>query len=91
MTFFSGVAIYFIIWWLSLFAVLPWGIRNADEEELVVEPGHDAGAPVRARLVIKFAITTVVATVLFAIVYWLAVTRPISFNDIPFMPKMRLY
>ena len=91
MTLPSGIAIYFIIWWLSLFMVLPWGSRSFHEEGMAVEPGHDAGAPVRTRLVIKFAITTVVATVLFGIVYWLAVARPISLNDLPFMPKMKLY
>ncbi len=27
----SALAIYFIIWWLVLFLVLPFGIRNAHE------------------------------------------------------------
>ena len=24
----TGIAIYFIIWWVVLFAVLPWGVRS---------------------------------------------------------------
>ena len=27
----SALAIYFIIWWLCLFVVLPFGVRNAHE------------------------------------------------------------
>ncbi|MCB1491238.1 MAG: DUF1467 family protein, partial [Rhodobiaceae bacterium] len=27
----SGVAIYFLIWWLVLFAVLPFGVRTQAE------------------------------------------------------------
>ena len=29
----TAVAIYFLIWWIVLFAVLPWGVRAQDEEE----------------------------------------------------------
>jgi predicted secreted protein len=24
----TAIAIYFIIWWVVLFAVLPWGVRS---------------------------------------------------------------
>ena len=41
------IAIYFLIWWLTLFAVLPWGVRN-QEESGEVTPGTDPGAPVYA-------------------------------------------
>ena len=42
----SAIAIYFITWWICLFAVLPWGVRNAHEAGEGVEPGNEAGAPV---------------------------------------------
>jgi predicted secreted protein len=87
----STIAIYFIIWWLTLFAVLPWGVRNAHEEGIEVEPGHETGAPVKARILIKFAATTVIATMVFAFVYWLLTAGPISIDDIPFFPKFRSY
>jgi predicted secreted protein len=38
------------------------------------DPGHAAGAPANPRLLVKAAITSVVAAVLWLIVYW-AVTR----------------
>ena len=38
------IAIYFIIWWVVLFAVLPWGVRS-QQESGEVTPGTDPGAP----------------------------------------------
>ena len=87
----SGLAIYFIIWWLALFAVLPWGVRNAREAGIEVKPGHETGAPVKAHLAAKFAATTVIASLVFALVYWLVTASPIALDDIPFFPKYRSY
>ena len=41
-------AIYFIMWWIVLFAVLPWGVRSQTEHGEEVPPGTDPGAPVGA-------------------------------------------
>jgi predicted secreted protein len=40
----TSIAIYFIIWWTVLFAVLPWGVRS-QQESGAVAPGTDPGAP----------------------------------------------
>jgi predicted secreted protein len=69
MKFASALAIYFVIWWVVLFAVLPFGVRNADEAGEVVEQGNEAGAPVAHGLGKKFLVTTVIAAVVFAGVY----------------------
>jgi predicted secreted protein len=66
----SGIAIYFIIWWTVLFAVLPFGVRNSHEAGENVGEGHDSGAPVRHGLKWKALVTTGVAAVLFSGVYW---------------------
>lgn len=80
----SALAIYFIIWWLVLFLVLPFGIRNAHETGETVEEGHEPGAPVNPRLVRKVAITTVLACLIFA-VFYLAQTRGfLSLESLPF-------
>jgi predicted secreted protein len=65
----SAIAIYFVIWWVVLFAVLPFGVRNADEAGEVVTQGHEAGAPVAHGLGKKFLVTTVIAALVFAAVY----------------------
>lgn len=55
-------AVYVIIWWTVLFAILPIGIRTqADEDD--VEPGSEPGAPVRPRHLFKLALTTLVSVV----------------------------
>ncbi len=67
MTWTSSIVMFVIIWWMVFFAVLPWGIRRAGDEAL----GHDAGAPARPRLVLKAAVTTGIAALLFGVAYWL--------------------
>ena len=66
----SMIAIYFVIWWVTLFVVLPFGIRSAHEAGANVEEGHDAGAPMFHGLLIKAAVNTVIAAVVFVGVYW---------------------
>ena len=61
----SGIVVYVILWWLVLFMVLPWGVRRTEAPD----EGHDPGAPERPMLWRKAAITTLIATILFGIVY----------------------
>lgn len=60
-----AIAIYFTIWWIVLFAILPWGVRSQHEDGDVVA-GTDPGAPVAPRLLIKAVATTIVSSILFA-------------------------
>lgn len=84
----SALAIYFIIWWLVLFLVLPFGIRNAHESGEAVEEGNEPGAPVNPRLVRKAVITTILATAVFTIFY-LAQTRGLlNLDSLPFYNTM---
>jgi predicted secreted protein len=84
----SAIAIYFIVWWLCLFMVLPFGVRNAHEAGETVAEGHEAGAPVKPMLWRKMAATTLLATIIFAIVYGQMRFGWISFEDIPFLSRM---
>ena len=65
----TALAFYFLIWWVTLFAVLPWGVRN-QEEAGEVTPGTDPGAPASHRLERKLIWTTVIATAMFGILYF---------------------
>jgi predicted secreted protein len=82
----SALAIYFIIWWMVLFAVLPWGADSAHERGEEVEAGMAPSAPLNPHLKRKFAVTTVIALVVFAVVYGLMVQERFGLDDIPFLP-----
>lgn len=83
----SGLAIYFIIWWLVLFTVLPWGAGSHHEAETEVEPGNAPSAPVKPRIGFKFAVTTAIATLVFALVYAILTYELITLDSIPFLPR----
>ena len=61
------LAIYFLIWWLTLFAVLPFGMRK--EAEAAVVPGTDPGAPALHVMWRKLGWTTLVASLIFGLLY----------------------
>jgi predicted secreted protein len=65
MTFTTALAAFFLIWWVSLFAVLPWGVRSQHEGGEMA-PGTDPGAPTQFRLGRKLLWTTAVAVVIYA-------------------------
>ena len=55
-------AIYFVVWWLVLFTILPFGMHTQDEEgEFVL--GTSRSAPVRPNLLKKAIATTIVAAI----------------------------
>lgn len=60
------IAIYFLIWWITLFAVLPFGVRSQHEGEDYAQ-GTDPGAPIVARLGLKLIWTTAIATMVFVV------------------------
>lgn len=75
----TGLATYFVIWWLVLFMVLPWGVQTLDSED--VAKGHASSAPKRPRIVLKMAVTTVLAGIVFAGVYLIAESGMVSFRE----------
>ena len=77
MNWFTGVMAYVIIWWVVLFTILPWGNRPP----ATPEPGHATSAPAKPRLLIKFGVTTLVATMIFLMFVWLLQSDLISLRD----------
>lgn len=73
MTIVGGLALYFVIWWTVLFAVLPFGVRSQVEAGDVTE-GTEPGAPVLPGLRKKALITSAIAAVVFAMVWYAWVT-----------------
>jgi predicted secreted protein len=62
----TALAIYFVIWWITLFLTLPFGIRSQHEDG-ASSPGTDPGAPVTTGMGRKLIWTTAVSAVLFAV------------------------
>ncbi len=87
MPIFSIFAIYFIIWWLTLFIVLPIGLRTQAEENEIV-PGSVESAPARFRPLRVFLMTSVLAAVIHFAWYVLSVRFGYGLDAIPqFAPK----
>ena len=77
-----AVAIYIFIWWIVLFAVLPFGVHTQDEAGSVV-PGTPGSAPAKVRIVRIFLINTLVASIVFALVYGAIVYKVITPETLP--------
>jgi predicted secreted protein len=71
-----GIAAYVVIWWVVIFAVLPFGVRPAAEGD----PGKAAGAPANPHLVAKALVTTAVAGAIWLLLYWAVTSDLMNFR-----------
>jgi predicted secreted protein len=77
----TAIAIFFLIWWIVLFAVMPWGVRSQQEGGEIV-PGTDPGAPTFPRLFRKLVWTTGVSVVIFGVCYVIYVNRLVTLDGL---------
>jgi predicted secreted protein len=78
MNWFSQVAIFVLIWFVVLFAVLPIGVRRQENPE----PGHDPGAPVQPMLWRKAMWTTAISLIIWGVYYVVTRVYGISLLDL---------
>ena len=78
----TAIAIFFLIWWVVLFAVLPFGVRSQHEEEGDMAPGTDPGAPTIPRLGQKLLWTTLVSVAIFAGCYVVYVNHLVTLEGL---------
>lgn len=76
MGWFTGIVVYILVWWVTLFAMLPLWVTPSGPGE----PGHAAGAPQRPLLGRKLALNTLVAAVIWLGIYVLVREPWISFR-----------
>jgi predicted secreted protein len=81
----SIAAIFILFWTISLFVVLPWGVRTSEEEGEKALPGHAESAPHVFRANRVLLCTTIIATVLCAIYYLNYVNGWITVEDIDWL------
>ena len=83
----SILAIYFLIWVMTAFLLLPFGVRTADEAGVPKVPGQAESAPVNFRpgpLIIRATLIAAVLTSLYVLNYnygWITVA------DIDVLPR----
>ena len=82
MSWLSVAAIFFIIWWVVLFAVLPFGLHTQDDEGEVTL-GTTSSAPMGPHVGRAALRTTVVTAIIFAIYYVAVAYFGFSFSDVP--------
>jgi len=71
---FSAFVVFLLIWWITLFGVLPMGVRGQAEEGDIVN-GSEPGAPVQSNMKRKFIVTTIIAVIAWIIVCAVIITR----------------
>ncbi len=77
MSFLSAFAVYFIIWWLTLFAVLPFGVRSqADEDDVTLGTVESAPAHFRGGRILL--LTTLVSAVIYG--SWMLISAYFGIN-----------
>lgn len=78
MSIFTAIIVYLMIFWVTLFAVLPWG--NAPDQQEA--PENMGGAPANPHIKEKFLITAAVSVVIWGIVFALIHFEVIDFYAI---------
>ena len=69
MSIFTGIMLYVILWWLAFFAMLPVGVKTAEEAGEDLGDGHAPSAPVKPALWRKALWAGLIAAVIFGIYY----------------------
>ena len=80
----SAIVLYCVIWAILFYMINPlWQTSQSEDGE--VTPGTPASAPVDAMIKKKAIITTVIATVLFALAYSTIEFGWITLDDVSFL------
>ena len=67
----GSIIVYVMIWWIIFFSLLPVGIQSNKEVFKEKIGGMDPGAPKNPKIRKKFLITTLITTIIFAVIYYL--------------------
>lgn len=82
MSWVTWAALYFIAWWITLFAILPIGLRTQDEDDNVT-PGTTASAPRGPHILRAMLWTTLVSALICVAGYFVVDVMELGLDDIP--------
>lgn len=83
----ASLAVYFVVWWITLFAVLPFGMRTQAEDEHVVF-GTVESAPTKFRAWRVVIVTTLVSALVYGAWYVASHYFGLGVDSIPrFVPN----
>ena len=77
----GSIIVYVMIWWIVFCSVLPIGIQSNKEVFKEKIEGMDPGAPKNPNIAKKFFITTLITTVIFSVIYYLAKTELLNLRE----------
>lgn len=78
----TAFAVFFLIWWVMLFAILPFGMRT-QEEEKDVTLGTASSAPSGRHIGRALLINTVVSLLIFGAYLFVSQYLGIGFDSLP--------
>lgn len=74
----TGIVVYLTIWWVVLYAVLPWGVKLEENPQT----GHATSAPANPDLRRKFLVTSGISAIIWLVVWILIKNDVIDFRSI---------
>ena len=78
----GSIIVYVMIWWIIFFSVLPIGIQSNKEVFKEKIGGMDPGAPKNPNIALKFLITTLITSLIFAVIYYLVKIEFLNLREI---------
>lgn len=81
MSIMSAIALYGVIWFMTMFLVLPFRVRTQGEADDVV-PGTHASAPADMQMLRVVKLVTVIATIAFVAIAGIILSEVITYDMI---------
>ncbi len=86
MTISASIVLYAVVWFMTLFVILPLRLQSQEEAGDVV-PGTPASAPANPQIKKRMKIVTLVATIVWAAICALIITGTLSMENLGFPPS----
>ena len=86
----TGIAVYFIIWWVVLFISLPFRMKPQFEEGPVTD-GTEAAAPANPQIGRRMLWNTLISGVVFALFWFVVFHLGVSVDSLPEIIPIKKY